>query len=217
MLQERAGEVAAPPWTLRGDATVIPFRRGVLAFLRYAESNVGPYDELLWLAPFRRGPGGRANRVSAIFVSSEASVRGGRANWGLPKQLAVFRVSRQQGELERVEVTVEGQALASFVRHCPRGVLPLDASKLPRRVRRLVQLHEGRYFETVPEARGKLQLTRVAELEVNRLLLPDAHSSPGRLAVHLSELELRVPAARIFEAPESGGERDAVAPRSVRL
>lgn len=201
MLQERASEAAPPPWTLRGDATLIPFRRGVLAFVRYTESNVGPYDELLWLAPLRRGPGGRAHRVTAIFVSSAASVHAGRANWGLPKQLAVFHVSTLQAELQRVEVTLEQQPLASFVRHCPRGMLPLDAGKLPRRMRRLVQLHEGRCFETVPEARGKLQVTRASELVVNRLLLPDAHNSPGRLAIHLSELELHFPAATISTAP----------------
>lgn len=201
MPPDPASEVAPPPWTLRGDATLIPFRRGVLAFLRYTESNVGPYDELLWVAPFRRGPGGRASRVSVIFVSSEASLRSGRANWGLPKELAVFGVTPLQAELERVQATHAGQPLASFVRHCPRGALPLDASKLPRPVRRLVQLYEGRCFETLPEGRGKLQLTRVSELEVSRQLLPDAHSSPGRLALHLSDLELHFPAATVTAAP----------------
>ena len=81
-----------PPWSLQGDATLILYRRGVLAFIRYAESNVGPYQELLWLAPFRQGPGGRAHTIPKIFVSSEPSARSGRANWGLPKELAVFAV-----------------------------------------------------------------------------------------------------------------------------
>ncbi len=197
MLQPYAPEIVAAPWTLRGDATVLPFRRGTLAFLRYTASSVGPYDELLWLQPFQRGPSGRAHHVSAIFVSSEASVRGGRANWGLPKELAVFRVRPQQAGVERVEVTYAGRQLASFLRAPFRAGLPLDLGQLPAAARRLVQHQQGRRFETVPEGRGRCGLVRIAQLKVDRDLLPDAHDSRWRLGLQLSDVELLFPAAKV--------------------
>lgn len=63
---------------------------------------MGPYDELLLIPgmaafpdlPGQRGAarGGRsALSISKIWVSSEASMYCGRANWGIPKQLAEFQ------------------------------------------------------------------------------------------------------------------------------
>lgn len=191
--------VAPPPWKLSGVATAIFFRRGALAFIRYTESNVGPYDELLWLEPFQKGPAGRAHRVAPIYVSSEASARSGRSNWGLPKELAEFRVSFLRANEERVKVTRAGQLIASFVRPRPRATLPLDLSGVPSQARKLVQIYDGRAFETVPELRARFRLTRVSELEVDRELLPHAQNSRWQLGMHLSPFELCFPAARIFE------------------
>ena len=201
MSQERAISVEPAPWRLRGDATAIFFRSGILAFIRYTESNVGPYDELLWLAPFQRSPGGRAHHVSTIFVSSQASAQSGRANWGLPKELAEFRVSRLDAHTEAVQVTRAGQPVASFLRSPPSGTLPVALGKIPSRLRKLVQVADGRAFETVPEARARCGLTRVCQLEVNRQLLPHARGSHRRLGLHLTPFELHFPAARIFELP----------------
>jgi hypothetical protein len=199
MLGMSPAGTAGPPWALRGDATLVPFRRGILAFIRYSESNVGPYDELLWLQPFQRQPGGRGHQIPLIFVSSEASAQSGRVNWGLPKELAVFRVSSLADGSERVEVSRSGQLVASFARSCPRGALAFDSRWLPRWARRLVQLSGGRRFETLPQARGRYHLIRISQLEINRALLPDAHASRSRWGICVSHLELCFPAARIFE------------------
>jgi hypothetical protein len=199
MLQERCRGGAPPPWRLRGDATAIFFPRGILLFVRYADSNVGPYDELLWLELFQRSPAGRGHHVPLIFVSSDASAQSGRANWGLPKELAEFRVSVLDADLEAVLVTRAGQHVAAFVRGRRPGRLPIDLGRLPGALRRLLQISEGRVFATVPEARGRISLTRVFDLQVNRQLLPHAGSSRWRLGAHLSSFELRFPAARISE------------------
>lgn len=196
---------APPPWTLQGDATLVLYRRGILAFIRYAESNVGPYQELLWLAPFRQSPWGRAHTVPRIFVSSEASAQNGRANWGLPKELAVFRSDCLGASSERVQVSRQGQPIISFVRSCPRWALPFDANRLPARLRRLVQTSAGRCFETVPEGRGRFALTRVSALEVNRELFPHAQNSQWRFGLCLKHFELRFPPPRISEL--SAGRR----------
>jgi hypothetical protein len=199
-MMEPLPESAPPPWTLRGDAAAVLYPRGILAFLRYHASNVGPYDELLWLEPFRRGPGGWRHRITRIFVSSEASVQNGRANWGLPKELATFRLSALGARSERVEVSQAGQAIASFTWARRGPVLAWDASRFPRQARSIVQLSAGRYFETVPSARGHCQWARISALQVNPEVLPQVFGR-WRLGFCLRNFELIFPAARIFDAP----------------
>ena len=59
------------------------------ALIRYIDSPVGPYREIIAVPALVRRPFPQAN-VAFIAVDSEASVVGGRANWALPKVLARF-------------------------------------------------------------------------------------------------------------------------------
>jgi len=63
---------------------------GVGGMLRYRASPVGPYAEV-WATPgIRVGRHGPELTIPFMAVDSLASLRGGRANWGLPKTLATF-------------------------------------------------------------------------------------------------------------------------------
>jgi Acetoacetate decarboxylase (ADC) len=59
------------------------------ALIRYLDSPVGPYREIIAVPAFVRRPFPQAH-VAFIAVDNEASVVGGRANWALPKVLARF-------------------------------------------------------------------------------------------------------------------------------
>lgn len=76
--------------------------------LRYTESPVGPYDELLIIPgafdspPFsddKENP-----RVTRIYVSTLASVINGRKNWNTPKHLARFEFTEQKDGTRDVRV-----------------------------------------------------------------------------------------------------------------
>ncbi|KAJ1545805.1 hypothetical protein HK405_007653 [Cladochytrium tenue] len=131
------GEAAPAPWPLNGTGFVFGYRAGsrsaaalaplvepidrvddlragpgFVMLLRYADSPVGPYDELLVttgatkqrgvpVAPPASAPASASKpslprrlfaprRVPLIWVSSERSLRGGRRNWGVRKELADF-------------------------------------------------------------------------------------------------------------------------------
>lgn len=76
---------------------------GILMIVRYADSPVGPYDELLYSLPFKRPTLGMEilapRRLPVIYVSSEASLRNGRTNWGIRKELADFTFIEKKGSL----------------------------------------------------------------------------------------------------------------------
>lgn len=108
----------APPWRCHVEAVVwwhraVPAAREAVAaqlrdragvpltvgsFLRYLDSPVGPYDEVL-AAPHLLGPLPRLH-IPFIAVDSLASVHGGRVHWDLPKVLCSFARS---GSVVRAE------------------------------------------------------------------------------------------------------------------
>ncbi|KND92364.1 hypothetical protein TOPH_03041 [Tolypocladium ophioglossoides CBS 100239] len=72
---------------------------GMIQIIRYRDSPVGPYDELLVVPGSydwsRDGPDGRPEvgrnpRISRIYVSQKHTCFNGRINWNCPKHLARF-------------------------------------------------------------------------------------------------------------------------------
>ncbi|TCD60368.1 hypothetical protein EIP91_010259 [Steccherinum ochraceum] len=61
-------------------------------FVRYTESPVGPYDELIWVpGKFDVPVGGPvASRITRIYVSTKESIYNGRRNWNIAKAQAHF-------------------------------------------------------------------------------------------------------------------------------
>ncbi len=83
-------------------------------FARYLDSPVGPYSEI-WAAPTFVLDGGRlCVSVPFMAVDSQASLQGGRANWGLPKVLATF--DREPWEATGPEWTVRARVVSRGAR-----------------------------------------------------------------------------------------------------
>jgi hypothetical protein len=205
------------PWTLRGDACALLARTeqhpplpagdagsarlrgrgwGVLGWVHYTESDVGPYDELFWLVPWGLALGGqRRHCVTRMFVSSEASRDGGRHNWGIPKELARFDIETN-GSQQRVRVSTETGPLASFVVVRGRRGIGVDARALPGAWRTLGQVLDGTSFTVTPEVRGRIQPARFSELvtDPSRFVQVSARAPLAEFA--LSGFEMRFPAAR---------------------
>lgn len=172
-----------------------------MLFVRYADSDVGPYDELLWVDAWGLSLGGRQRHtVSRIYVSTEASVFNGRVNWGIPKELATFDVTPLGPGSERVEVASALGHIASFSYRSSRRSLPVNAGLLPERWRALVQVSEGRSFETAPSARGRMHRARFSELTVNPLLFPDVKQGRVLGGFSLRNFEMIFPMPAIESA-----------------
>ncbi|KAJ3286551.1 hypothetical protein HK104_008982 [Borealophlyctis nickersoniae] len=86
---------------------LLPTGLGGVMIIRYDNSPVGAYDELIFVAPFKSRPRkndidpgekrlAEARRLPRIYVSSEASLRNGRVNWGIRKELADFEFMRDE-------------------------------------------------------------------------------------------------------------------------
>lgn len=192
-----------PPWTLRGDAHGLLAwmpggRAGLMLFVRYTDSDVGPYDELLWLDPWGLSLGGaRRHTITRIYVSTEASVFNGRINWGIPKELASFSVSSLGDQGQRVEVSSAIGHIAGFTHRSSGRALPVDLGLLPARFRTLVQVTGGQQFETRLWARGRLARARFSELAVNPALFPDVRRGRPLAGFSLRGFQMSFPAPRV--------------------
>ncbi|OJD18433.1 hypothetical protein AJ78_01552 [Emergomyces pasteurianus Ep9510] len=68
-------------------------RACTVMIVRYLESPVGPYDEILWIPAWFEVPGKMTSnpRITRIYVSSKECIYNGRKNWNIPKHLANFK------------------------------------------------------------------------------------------------------------------------------
>ena len=174
------------PSALRG-RRALPVTVGGL--IRYRETPVGPYHEILASPVLLAGKRGPEAVVPFIAVDSAASVRGGRENWALPKTLARF----EWPELPRggFQLAAEGAgwSVHATVRARPRP-LPLVAPLRNRQVR-----PDGRELTFASAWRGRARLASV-EIESRGPTLPGWLRSGRHPALVLDGARVQVVAAR---------------------
>lgn len=136
----------------------------VAAFVRYLDTPVGPYGEIL-ASPVMLARTPLAASVPFIAVDSLASIHAGRANWALPKTLAAFEWSQPPERFGQGPLSVRGEGT-----HGP-AAWSISADATPRRRRLPLRLPMLRDVQLAPDQReldiamslaGRAQLATVA-------------------------------------------------------
>ncbi|KAI9817142.1 MAG: hypothetical protein M1827_001254 [Pycnora praestabilis] len=88
-------EAASGPFSSSEQAGQFKGGLSMIQIVRYSETPVGSYDELLIIPGFFGVPGTKDKnfRVTRIYVSQRATCYNGRKNWNIPKHLARFSFS----------------------------------------------------------------------------------------------------------------------------
>lgn len=152
---------APAPWSLKGHVAYLfvhgpraaqsrfaenphpdrsPFRGGYggVMLVRYDDSPVGPYDELLLVPGCYQVGDQTFYRISQIYVSSLDSVVNGRRNWNVPKKLAVFHWTDGDTSV-RVSLPDDDEPFLTM-RVRPRlYCIPASSAIVPLSIRSLVQ------------------------------------------------------------------------------
>jgi hypothetical protein len=174
------------PAALRGRRS-LPITVGGL--IRYRETPVGPYHEVLASPVMLAGPRGPEAVVPFIAVDSLPSVHGGRENWALPKTLARFEWPKAPRGGFELDAEGAGWSVHATVRPRSRR-LPLAASLRNRQV-----TPAGQEVTFGSAWRGRARLASV-ELETRGPTLPAWLRSGRHPALVLSGASLTVGAAR---------------------
>lgn len=170
------------PGALRGRRS-LPVTVGAL--IRYRETPVGPYHEVLGSPVLLAGPRGPEAVVPFIAVDSLPSVLGGRENWALPKTLARFEWPEQPHGGFELDAEGEGWSVHATVRTRPRA-LPVAAAT---RNRQVTPAGEEIVFDS--RLRGAARLASV-ELETRGPTLPSWLRSGRHRALVLEGARLLV-------------------------
>ena len=135
------------------------------ALIRYRDTPVGPYREVLASPSLLLGPRGPEACVPFIAVDSLPSVHGGRENWALPKTLARFDWPDQPRGGFELDAEGRGWSVHATVRARPRR-LPFAAISRNRQV-----TPAGAEITFGSSWRGRARLASV-ELETRGPTLP---------------------------------------------
>lgn len=209
------------PWQLQGNAWIValrlpeasPARRAflpaslagtpaggisLLMFVDYAQSDCGPYHELLFIpGSFRFADGRRYPSISRILVSTWDSVVNGRANWGIPKDRADFEVRHGEDGVDEIVVRDEGRVMAELRLKAWPVAFPVFGSLVPAALRTIAQVYNGRVFHVAPTSRGWAHPGKLLSWRFDDTLFPDLAGARVLGAVKLRGFHMTFPVARV--------------------
>lgn len=164
----RAAAAALPP-ALAGRPALVT----VGGFVRYTDTPVGEYDEVLGMIGSRTGLRPWGN-VAFMSVDSRPSLVGGRTNWAMPKTLACF-----DGELapNRTVTGSSADGIAWSVSATARVFGP--AIRLKTKAVARQQFSDGQVGESLLRFSGRVRLA-VATVEVSSTGTLQTWLRPGR-------------------------------------
>jgi len=214
--------IAPAPWQLHGRAYAFALKTGhtqrtaqagtptalgeprgarsILMFVEYSHSDVGPYQELLFIPGHYRFPDGRRyNSIGRIYVSSQDSVDNGRRNWGIPKDRADFEVDRTDAG-DQVTVAVDGRPFCRLLLAHGGPALPVSSAWAPQKAVTLAQLRDGNMFRYTPTAKGRLQLARLKHFWADGEHFPALQPGNWALGGYMPAFDMTFPVSEITKA-----------------
>lgn len=161
---------------------------GYVMLVNYTESPVGPYKELLVIPGKFKTQFGSQQTISKIYVDSERSLNSGRANWGIPKELAQFDWSQGRRNT-RVSVSKNEEVFFEIEVHKQPIKFPITTSLLP------IRLHQelnDKTYQVNPTGRGIGQLVKASIGDINPKFFPDIRGAKC-LAVLVDPFMMKFP------------------------
>lgn len=231
---ETSLEPTPPPWALRGTGYIIlyAFKReerraaaftqpnleaawrggpGALVWMDYTASPVGPYREILFIPGLFAINERLSFSISRIFVETLDSVVGGRANWGIPKDLATFSGETRADGTERLQAHIDERPLADLYVHPLGPVITLDTAFMPITI--MQRMHD-RFFYTPLVLKAGVQWLDVirAWTDETDAELPALAGHRPLAAVKLHDFDVTFPMPRIEVDAEAAASRLSTIP-----
>lgn len=213
------------PWSLQGQGWVVALKlpagaqardaflpaelagqgagMSLLMFVDYAQSDCGPYHELLFIPGASPFPDGRRHlTISRILVSTWDSVVNGRRNWGIPKDRADFAVSYgiDGSRTDRIIVRDGDRTMADLTLKSWPVSLPVFAGIVPEAMRTLAQRHGASDYYYAPSSRGWIRPGKIVSWHFDPALFPDLTGARVIAALKIPSFRMTFPVARVTPA-----------------
>ncbi len=174
----------------------------IVMFVNYESSNAGPYEELMFIPGQARFSNDNKdyNTITKIYVSTWDSVINGRANWGIPKDLASFEISKEEDNAERIRVSYDGRVFVDIKLKAYGISLPYTSAISPRYIRRLAQNFEGKTFSFAPSSSGTVKFAKLQDVQVDPQYFPDITQGKLIQAFKLPKFKMTFPVSTFLPA-----------------
>ncbi|WP_210464681.1 acetoacetate decarboxylase family protein [Rufibacter roseolus] len=171
-------------------------RLGAVMLMDYETSGVGPYQELLYLPAIFKLGGKLTFSVSKIYVSTEASAFSGRANWGIPKEVAAFSFLNFQEGTRTVEVSTGNHPFFTAQVKPWGPKFPFTTKLFPWN--RIVQQKQNQLLLTKPETHGNARFASTAKINSDARFFPPVHLLKPLATVRLSDFLMSFPVPEVI-------------------
>ncbi|WP_224995316.1 acetoacetate decarboxylase family protein [Cesiribacter sp. SM1] len=211
--------IAPAPWHLSGRGAVLLYhfthnfnarygfmeeyqRQGYLGWLGavmmvdYTASNVGPYQELLFIPGLFRLGGRWSFSVSKIFVSTEDSMLNGQRNWGIPKELAKFDVKQQAGGSQHFRVSKNSTTFFEASLKTGGFSLPFWSRLLP--LTRITQQALQQLLFTRIQVQGHTQFAKLQKITSDEDYFPPLQGLRPLLALSVKDFQMTFPQPEVL-------------------
>jgi hypothetical protein len=168
--------------------------------VNYRASNVGPYQEILWIPGFFRFADRKRLSITRIFVSTWESVENGQRNWGIPKDRADFAITAERDDVEHIVVSKNGQVFADLRVKKTGFSLPVPALPLPKAMGEVGQLLDGREYFYSPSVRGKFAGAKFLGGTFAGAQFPDLTQGRILTGVRITDFVMNFPIAEVRAA-----------------
>ncbi len=208
--------LAPPPWTLTGEGFIFichfpeafvrqqgflaPYQQqgykgyiGTVMLVDYQTSAVGPYQELLFIPGLVRLADRTAFSIAKIYVSTYNSVWNGIENWGIPKELADFSITRQSDGSTIFAVGLQGVNFFSAQVQPWSFRFPINTNWLPGF--QVLQQQDCGVLLTKPTAVGKARLASLRKITVNKAYFPDISQVKPLAVLAVEDFTMTFPVA----------------------
>ncbi len=177
------------PWYTKGSAFIVPIFKadvlyakdfefagglGALYIVNYAETPVGPYQEIVYVPGNVWYQNKKYKSVHKIYVTSRATQEAGIKNWALPKEMAQIQWLENKTKTT-IEMQVNEKKVAHIEAkiHLPSLTLPFNTRFVPFLLTDLLQKTQaGQVLLNPAEISGRIRLATLSFSEVDPEWLP---------------------------------------------
>jgi len=164
---------------------------GAIMIVDYLDSNLGPYQELLFIPGKFNHNKKKYYSITKIFVSSMESVVNGRNNWGIPKQLADFKYNN---DFTDISVDIEGINIFNFSSDFDFFKIPVNTKLFSFPL--LQRLNKKDYY-TKFKGKGFAKFSKTKTIESNPELFPDINNKKRIASFRIENFDIQFPKANI--------------------
>lgn len=164
----------------------------------YQTANVGPYYELIFIPGLFFFKMRLSFSISKIYVSSTDSAWHGQQNWGIPKELADFKVTNLPDGSQIVEVGPPAPGQYFFRIHVKKWGWPLPFTSQLIPLNRIIQQSSADLLLTKPRVRGQVQFCTVEHILVNPRFFPPINQLKPLASFYLPQFKMVFPAPKIL-------------------